>query len=118
MVSLYGTRCVRDSFHFLDELKDASVPPNGFLCPFDVVTLFTYVPLVETIDICCDVLYHRCDICPPSLPEKSCRRLMLMVTSGVQFSFDDVMFCQMDGVAMGGPLGPVLANIFVGFCES
>ena len=43
---------------------------------------------------------------------------MLMVTSGVEFSFDDVMFCQMDGVAMEGPLGPVLANIFVGFCES
>ena len=43
---------------------------------------------------------------------------MVMVTSGVEFSFDDVMFHQIDGIAMGSPLGPVLATIFVGFCES
>ena len=41
-----------------------------------------------------------------------------MVTSGVEFSFNDVMFRQIDGVAMGSPLGQVLANIFVGYCES
>ena len=28
------------------------------------------------------------------------------------------MHKQIDGVAMGLPLGPALANIFVGFCES
>ena len=70
VVSLYGTHCVRDSFHYMDELKDASVPPNDFLCSCSVVSLCTNVPLVETINICCDVLYHRCDICPPSLSEK------------------------------------------------
>ena len=41
-----------------------------------------------------------------------------MVPSGVEFSFDNVMYKQVDGVAMGSPLGPVLANIFVGYCES
>ena len=43
---------------------------------------------------------------------------MSLVTTGVEFSFDDVMYRQVDGVAMGSPLGPVLANIFVGYCES
>ena len=38
--------------------------------------------------------------------------------SGVEFSFDDTMYRQTDGVAMVSPLGPVLADIFVGWCES
>ena len=93
ILSMSGSpRSVRDSFHFLDELLDASVPPNGFLYSFDVVKLCTNVPLVETINICGDVLHHRCDVCLPSLSEKLFRRLMLMVTSGVEFSFDDVVF--------------------------
>ena len=42
---------------------------------------------------------------------------MLIVTTGVEFSFNDIMYKQMDGT-MGSPLGPVLANIFVGYHES
>ena len=33
------------------------------------------------------------------------------MTVGVEFSFNGVMYQQVDGVAMGSPLGPVLANI-------
>ena len=43
--------------------------------------------------------------------------LMKSATSGVEFSFNDIMYKQTDGVAMGSPLGPALANIFVEFYE-
>ena len=39
-------------------------------------------------------------------------------TSDVEFGFDGLLYRQTDGVAMGLPLGPVLANIFLGYCES
>ena len=42
---------------------------------------------------------------------------MKSATSGVEFSFNDIMYKQTDGVAMGSPLGPALANIFVGYYE-
>ena len=37
--------------------------------------------------------------------------------SPVSFSFNETMFRQIEGVSMGSPLGPILANIFVGFHE-
>ena len=40
-----------------------------------------------------------------------------MATSSVEFSFNDIMHHQIDGVALGSPLEPALANIFVGYYE-
>ena len=36
----------------------------------------------------------------------------------VELSSNSDMFRQIDGVAIGSPLGPVLANVFMGYCES
>ena len=43
---------------------------------------------------------------------------MKIATSFVGFNFNNCMYRQIDGVAMGSPLGSALANIFVGFYES
>ena len=42
---------------------------------------------------------------------------MQLATSSVEFSFKNNMYRQIDGVAMGSPLRPALANIFVGHQE-
>ena len=43
--------------------------------------------------------------------------LMHMATFTVEFSFNYVVYRRFDGVAMGSPLGPALAIIFVGNYE-
>ena len=68
------------------------------------------VPLDETIEICAEALYRGHLDCPP-FPEDAFRELMLIATRGVEFSFHNQMYKQLDGVAMGSPLGPALANI-------
>ena len=81
------------------------------MCSFDVVSLFMMnVPLEETIDICANALYRNDDAEPTALSEDSFRTLLRTVTSGVEFSFTGTMYRQIDGVAMGSPLGPVLAT--------
>ena len=113
VVEKYGEHSIVDTYSFVDNIRSKEA---GFLCSFDVVSLFTNVPIDETINICASALYHS-DISPPQLTETSFRELMAKVTKEVHFSFNDVMYRQIDGVAMGSPLGPVLANIFVGFEE-
>ena len=39
------------------------------------------------------------------------------VDTGIYFTFNGKMYKQPDGVAMGSPLEPVLANLFTGYCE-
>ena len=54
----------------------------------------------------------------PSFPRNIFVELMQLATSSEEFSFNNNMHRQIDGVAMGSPLGPALANSFVGYQEA
>ena len=41
------------------------------------------------------------------------KELLFLCTKNVHFTFNNQIYIQLDGVAMGSPLGPVLANIFM-----
>ena len=113
----YSTYCLPDSFTFADEIQQLDINPSKtFLCSFDIRSLFTNVPLDETIDICTNYLYGG-KVPRPKLPRIEFVKLMKTATSKVEFSFNNSMYKQTDGVAMGSPLGPILANIFVGYNE-
>ena len=87
-----------------------------FLCSFDISSLFTNIPLGETIQICADSLYES-NLTPPIMDKDFFIELMNNATTSVEFSFNNKMYKQIDGVAMGSPLGPALANIFVRYQE-
>ena len=111
----FSSRVVKDSFSFVKELREITIDTkNLVMCSFDIVSLFTNIPLDETISICANTLYHT-DITPPEISEGAFCELMIAATKGVEFSFGDTVFKQIDRVAMGSPLRPVLANIFVGY---
>ena len=105
---------IKDSFTFAEKIRNTPAE-NTYMVSFDVKSLFTSVPLKETIDICAKVLYENTDI---GLSKRNFIALMNTATSGIEFSFDGEMYCQTDGVAMGSPLGPTLANIIMGYLES
>ena len=86
------------------------------MCSCDVSSLFTYVPLDETIKICSEAPYDQFDS-QPGIPKEVFIELMKSATFSVEFIFNDTMHKQTDGLAMGSPLGPDLANIFVGYSE-
>ena len=90
---------------------------DSILCSFNICSLFTNVPLAETIEICTKILYDG-HLPTPIIPKHVFIELMKTATTSVEFSFNNIMYKQIDGVAMGSPLGPALANIFVGYYES
>ena len=79
---------------------------------FDVASLFTNVPLEDTINIILDRIYTRKEL-NIKIKRNQLKKLLYLCTKNVHFTFDGKMYLQIDGVAMGSPLGPVLANIFM-----
>ena len=121
VVTKFGCRTLKDTFEFCEKLELFAAEndvENAFMCSYDIVSLFTNIPIDETINIVLDTLYRDEQISPPPHPENLLRKLLIKATTEVEFSFNNVMFKQIDGVAMGSPLGPVLANVFVGYHES
>lgn len=64
-----------------------------------------------TINICADALYQG-QLSPPTIPEDIFVELTKFAMMPVEFSFDGIIYRQTDGVSMGFPLGPILANMF------
>ena len=119
----YSRHLLRDTFEFCQHIEQLSEEwdnlDSKFMCSFDVVSLFTNVPLEETIQICLDSLYRDSNLSPPmNIPEDLLRKLLIKATTEVEFSFNGELYQQIDGVAMGSPLGPILANIFMGHLET
>ena len=104
-----------DTFSFVSQIKNANLSKH-FLVSYDVTSLFTNIPLQETIDIAINLLFnHNPNL---NITRKELKKLLLFATSKTHFIFNNKFYNQIDGVAMGSPLAPVLANIFMGFHES
>ena len=81
---------------------------------FDVTSLFTNVPLDETIKIILRRIHIYIDKkINTNIPKTEVKELLQLCTKNVYFTFNGEIYIQIDGVAMGSPLGPVLANIFM-----
>ena len=110
---------VESSFDFIHKLKQSIFEGrHGTHCvSFDIVNLFTHVPRSETIDIVCDYVFkvHNDDTFP--FTKANLKKVLLLATEGM-FSFNNTLYKQIDGVAMGSPLAPTLADFFIGHLES
>ena len=79
---------------------------------FDVSNLFTNVPLDFTIDLILRKVYQK-KVVKTKLKRAELKELLEMCTKEMHFTFDGKVYQQTDGVCMGSPLGPVLANVFM-----
>ena len=103
-----------DTFTFIKELEEVREYDN-FLVSFDVCSLFTNIPLNETIELALDYIFlNNKDI---KISRKILKKLFELATSETHFYFNGDIYEQIDGVAMGSPLAPILANLFMGHHE-
>ena len=101
----------------MNKVKNERIPQGFNMVSFDVKSLFTSVPLKKTIDIAFERIYLRKEI-ETILTKNEMKNLLILCTRNVHFTFNNEIYIQNDGVAMGSPLGPILAGIFMAELEN
>ena len=106
---------LNDSLEFAKDIINQN--SSCFMASLDVDSLFTNVPLDKTIKICIDELF-KSEMTVSGLNKKEMFEMLSLTLKESIILFDNKYYSQIDGVAMGSPLGPTLANIFLCYHES
>ena len=107
---------ITDTFAFATEIKETKLNEEDILVSFDVSSLFTNVPLDETITILAKKAFTENwfnETYDLNIKESDLVTLLQLATKDQLFQFEGNLYQQIDGVAMGSPLGPLMANAFL-----
>jgi len=109
---------VSDVFSFVKQLQDRTDSNKTLMISLDVENLFTNVPVLETIEIILNRLFPDNSVTYHGFTRGEFNTLLKLAVEDSYFSFNGKYFRQIDGMAMGSPLGPLFANIFLSHYES
>ena len=107
---------LKDSFDAVERIQNISRHllnnDDYTLISFDVVSLFTNVPLTKTVNVILDRVYQQ-KLIKTTLNKPTLKKLILDTCRKTAFLYNNEIYEQKDGVSMGASLGPVLANIIM-----
>ncbi|CAF1208252.1 unnamed protein product [Rotaria sordida] len=110
---------VKDSFSFARLIQLKQPAANDIMISLDVESLFTNVPVYEAVELAIKIIIDKKKIDKnyTKLTAKDLRNLFQLAVTNTPFRFYDQLYMQVDGVSMGSPLAPILADIFMTYIE-
>ena len=102
---------VKDSFEFANKISEIKNLQNYTLVSFDVKSLFTNIPVDFTINLILEKLFPENSTLFYDMTKKQFKKLLNWTCKSSTFQFNGKFYKQLDGVAMGSPLAPALADI-------
>lgn len=104
-----GPLNMKDSFQLATILKNMTLPPDHIMVSFDVVSMFTNIP----IEFALDIIKDRFEELSPSttLNKNQFIEIIKFICDNCYFTYDDKIFKQKRGLPMGSSLSPALAEL-------
>ena len=105
---------IKDTFEFVKRIQKSSSKPNSIMASFDVKSLFTNIPVDFVIDLFLNKIYDsNLSKSFHGLTKQQLRTLIVWTTKCTTFNFNGNSYDQIDRVAMGSPIAPAFADIFM-----
>ena len=105
---------VKNRYEFINSIKNITIEENEVLVSFDVTALYPNVPLNIAIELIEDWLISI------NVPKNEISEYMTLVNLCMKenvFQFQNLLYRQTNGTAMGNPLSCLIANIFMSHFE-
>ena len=107
-----------NSATMVDELSNITLCETDVLVSFDVTALFTKVPVDKSLDIIFERLEADTTLSSRTrLKAAQVRDLLRTCLKTTYFQYDGVIYTQVEGAAMGSPVSPIVANLFMEWFE-
>ena len=105
---------MRNSADFVNQIHQISLEETDVMASFDVVSLFTRVPVNEALLVISQRLQQDETLMDrTSIPIPDLCALVELCLKSTYFQFGKSFYEQVEGAAMGSPLSPIVANIFL-----
>ena len=109
-----STHHVHNTKDFVEQLKDVRLKQEECIISYDVTALFTSVPIQPVLNIIEQKLSNDKDLQQrTTMSIKHIIRLLEFCLRSTYFVFQGQYYEQVEGAAMGSPLSPIVANIFM-----
>ena len=103
---------LRNSQEFYRRIHSTHIPASAILCSYDIESLFTNIPLSETIDIICDKLFQNNRKYHNYSKHDFKSRLKLACKDPI-FLFNNIPYTHLQGCSIGSACAQTLANVFL-----
>ena len=105
---------LQNSLEFVDIMNEVTIEPHETHVSFDVVALYTSVPIKESLDYIHSMLNEEFSLLSATELDSTeiINGLELCLTS-TYFTFNGDLYRQTNGVAMGSPISPIVADLFL-----
>ena len=110
---------VNNSKEFIEEIKKMKLEEGECITSYDVSALFTSIPIPSALDIINNKLQEDTDLHNrTNMTAHNIIELLDFCLNNTYFIFQGVFYKQTKGAAMGSPVSPIVANIFMEAFES
>ena len=105
---------MKNTQDFIDNIKGIHLGEDQYMISYDVKALFTSVPTTKAINIIKQLLEENQELQQrTSLSIENITSLLEFCITSTYFSFQGKFYEQVEGAAMGFPLSPIVANLYM-----
>jgi hypothetical protein len=105
----------KGTFNFLENLRKIRLNYGYKLCSLDIENLISSIPLDNVIAMAADILFNYFKT---KISKADLIKLLNYCTKYMTFKFNGKLYRQNDGITMGSPLAPILAEIYLNDFEN